>query len=138
MRLLSCPPMRLPGRTLLATALLAAALLALPAALASSPPRCFGAASRDPVHPCHNPALRYKVIPTPDNAVLYPNAPCDPVYQSVPYQCTFGLDEDKASGTIALLGDSHATHWRGAIIKGAEAHTWHRVSMTRPGRTFSS
>ena len=138
MRLLSSARMRLPGRNLLGAAVLAAALLALPSALASNPPRCFGAASRDTVHPCHNAALRYKVIPTPDNAVLYPNAPCDPIYQSVPYQCTFGLDEDKAKGTVALLGDSHATHWRGAIIKVAEAYGWHGVSMTRSGCTFST
>src|SRR3954454_12869743 len=96
------PPMRERARQLLtpaATALLAAALFALPAALASDSgsstprpppaaaaatkvPRCFGAASRDTVKPCHNPALRYRVIPSPDDALLAPNAPCDPVYKS--------------------------------------------------------
>src|SRR4051794_11434965 len=76
------------------TAVIAAALFALPAALASGghsaasngraphavtaastkAPRCFGAASRDPVVPCHNAALRYDVIPTPDDALISPNA----------------------------------------------------------------
>jgi hypothetical protein len=138
-----------------ATALVAAALFALPAALASDgasttrraravtaattgAPRCFGAASRDTVKPCHNPALRYKVIPTPEDALISPNAPCDPIYESVPYQCVFGADEDKASGTVALLGDSHATHWRGALIRVAAAYRWHGVSMTRSGCPFST
>ena len=133
------------------TALLAAALFALPTALASDgadsdsataaaskPPRCFGAASRDVVKPCRNAALKYKVIPTPDDALISPNAPCDPIYDSVPYQCTFGLAEEDAKGTIALLGDSHATHWRGALIAVAEAYQWHGVSMTRSGCPFST
>ena len=135
--------MRQSGRNRLTPfgiALLAAALFALPVAAAGTPkePRCFGAASRDVVKPCHNAALRYDVIPSPDEAVLYPNAPCDPIYKSVPYQCTFGTDEDQASGTIALLGDSHATHWRGALLKVAAAYGWHGVSMTRSGCPFST
>ena len=139
------------------TAVLAAALFALPAALAAGTgsaqqrptphavtaattkqPRCFGAASRDPVVPCHNAALRTKVIPTPDDALISPNAPCDPIYQSVPYQCVFGEDEATAAGTVALLGDSHATHWRGALIRVAAAFKWHGVSMTRSGCPFST
>src|SRR3954451_11578213 len=151
-------PMRERARHLLtpgASALLAAALFALPAALASDSgsrmrrpravtaattdaPRCFGAASRDTVKPCRNPALRFKVIPTPEDALISPNAPCDPIYQSVPYQCVFGTAEDKASGTVALLGDSHATHWRGALIRVAAAYKWHGVSMTRSGCPFST
>jgi hypothetical protein len=144
--------MRQLGRHLLTpsgAALLAAAALGLPAAFAAdgptpqasaaaNPPRCFGAASRDVVKPCHNPALRYKVIPKPEDAVLLPNAPCEPIFESVPYQCTFALDEKKAKGTIALLGDSHATHWRGALIKVAAAYKWHGVSMTRSGCPFST
>ena len=106
---------------------------------ASAPrlPRCFGAASRDVVDRCRNRSLRYKVIPTPDQALLAPNAPCEPVYNSVPYICEFGAPLEDASGTIALIGDSHATHWRGALIGVAAAYNWHGASMTRSGCTFS-
>ena len=31
-------------------------------------PRCFGAAARDPLHPCANPKLRLSVVPTPIEA----------------------------------------------------------------------
>ncbi|MDX6663922.1 MAG: hypothetical protein QOG68_128 [Solirubrobacteraceae bacterium] len=155
---MNLPPMlrrmRSPVRQLLtpaAAGLLGAALLALPSALAShapaahpvaasaaaKQPRCFGAASRDPEHPCRNPALRYKVIPTPDDALISPNAPCDPDYQATPHTCAFGLAENKAKGTVLLIGDSHAVHWRGALIVVATAYHWRGLSMTRTGCTFS-
>jgi len=117
--------------------LIGAALFALPASAAAPNPRCFGAASRDSVVRCVNPALRYRVVPTPDDALLAPNAPCEPVYVSTPYRCEFGVAEDKAAGTIALLGDSHATHWRAAMIGVAKAYGWRGESITRSGCTFS-
>lgn len=134
-----------------AVAGLAAGLFALPAALASREPaappagaaaatpsmRCFGAPSRDTVHKCRNAALARRVFPTPDDALLYPNAPCDPQYGTTPYQCTFGEDPETAKGTVALLGDSHATHWRGALSTLTKTYGWHGVSMTRSGCTFS-
>ena len=42
-------------------------------------PECFGAAARAPGRPCVNPLLRTVVTPTPDEALLTPNAPCAPV-----------------------------------------------------------
>lgn len=131
---------------------LAAALAGLPAALAAQDPpveaparaaasaqamRCFGAPVRDTVRPCRNDALRTEVFPTPDNALLYPNAPCEPIAESQPYQCEFGVGAGKAKGTIALVGDSHATHWRSALTTVAKAYRWHGTSMTRSGCTFS-
>ena len=50
-----------------------------------------------------------------------------------PSQCGFGEPEDTADATIALIGDSHATHWRGAIDYAAQKEHWHGVSMTRSG-----
>ena len=144
--------MRPRARTLLllsALAGLVVALVALPAlashrspsAQAAATPtpkmRCFGAPARDPLHPCRNAALRTRVFPTPDDAVLYPNAPCDPLPGSQPYQCTFGVQEAQAKATVALLGDSHATHWRGALLTLTKAYGWHGVSMTRSGCPFS-
>ena len=34
-------------------------------AFVANPPRCFGAASRDPLRPCENADLRRKVVPAP-------------------------------------------------------------------------
>ena len=130
---------------------LAGGLAALPAALAADGDRtptaraaapvqkmrCFGAPTRDTVKPCRNPALDARVFPTPDDALLYPNAACDPIAGSEPYQCLFGRPLEKAKGTVALIGDSHATHWRSALLDVAEDYGWHGVSMTRAGCTFS-
>lgn len=138
-------------RPLLATlAATAAAGAALPLALAADGDRvattaaapaqklrCFGGPSRDVVKPCRNPALATKVFPTPADAVLYPNAECKPVVRSVPYQCLFGAPLERAKGTVALVGDSHATHWRSALLDVAKAYGWHGVSMTRAGCPLS-
>jgi hypothetical protein len=147
------PPMRTWKRRLrtpVAAALLAAVPIALPAALASDAdrpaagaaaakqPRCFGAPTRDTVKPCRNAALATRVFPTPDDALLYPNAECEPEYNSVPYQCHFGTPLEEANGTVALVGDSHATHWRGALLTLTEEYGWHGISMTRSGCTFST
>lgn len=110
---------------------------AMASAAAAKQPRCFGAPARDVVDPCRNPALDTYVFPTPDDALLYPNAECEPEYGSTPFLCRFGVPAEKAKNTVALLGDSHATHWRGALQKVAEAYDWHGVSMTRSGCTFS-
>ncbi|MCW2992219.1 MAG: hypothetical protein JWM73_2813 [Solirubrobacterales bacterium] len=146
--------MRARSRSFLAPLTLVAAVagIALPVALAAdghgSPPvarasqavekmPCFGAPTRDTVHPCRNAALATRVFPTPDDALLYPNAPCDPVYNTLPYQCEFGEPLADAKGTVALVGDSHATHWRSALLTVTKAYGWHGVSMTRSGCTFS-
>jgi len=104
----------------------------------SSPPRCFGAAARDAAHPCHNAALRTAVVPTPHAALRLPNAPCDFVRAGVPFVCAFGAPADRASRTVALLGDSHAVHWRAALGPVADAVGWHGVSLSRDGCPFSS
>jgi hypothetical protein len=87
-----------------------------PDARGASTPRCFGAAARDPRHPCANPRLRDAVHPSPADAVITPNAPC--VRQRLPglvHPCEFGTPAAQARGTIALIGDSHAAHWRAAL-----------------------
>lgn len=106
----------------------------------SSTPRCLGAASRDPQHPCHNAALRDRVTPTPDDALLEPDPTCAPPPASPgpPPPCTFGVPESGAASTMLLLGDSHATHWRPALDVVAHRLHWHAVSLTRPSCPFST
>jgi hypothetical protein len=94
-------------------------------------PRCFGAAARDPWGPCANPALRTTVTPTPSEALLTPNAPCRPTHpDAVVSPCLFGLD---GGDDVALIGDSHAEHWRAALEVVAQAKRWHGISLTQPG-----
>jgi hypothetical protein len=97
-------------------------------------PRCFGAASRDPAHPCDNPALRTTVVPTPSDAFITPNAYCErlPSEGSVE-PCGFGLPAAPGRTTVVLAGDSHATHWRGAVEVAAQGKGWNAISLTHSG-----
>ena len=101
-------------------------------------PRCFGAASRDPLHPCHNRALRLMVRPSPADALLAPNAPCFPTeHTRLLLVCAFGTPITEATATVALVGDSHASHWRGALDVMARAHRWRAVSLAHTSCPFS-
>jgi hypothetical protein len=100
-------------------------------------PDCFGAASRDPERPCRNPQLRLRVIPTPVSARNRPNSPCTLAVGQPFNVCEFGVPARKATQTIALVGDSHASHWRAALEVVAQKNGWHGLSITRSGCPFS-
>jgi hypothetical protein len=96
--------------------------------------RCFGAASRDPEHPCFNRALKLSVVPTPAEAKLGQNSACTPSGKTDElYPCLFATPEDEAKRNIALVGDSHAGHWRAALEVVATRRRWHGVSLTQTG-----
>jgi hypothetical protein len=98
---------------------------------AAAAPRCFGAASRDPGAPCHNRALRFMVRPRPSIAQITPNEPCVRLRTAGPvHPCAFGVDAADAVITIALIGDSHASHWRAALQVAAMARRWRGISIT--------
>ena len=97
-------------------------------------PRCFGAAARDPRRPCTNARLRLAVIPTPLEAANRPNAPCTTLTgEGLVHECTFGVDRERASAVVALVGDSHASHLRAALDVVAKANRWHGISIARSG-----
>jgi peptidoglycan/LPS O-acetylase OafA/YrhL len=100
--------------------------------------RCFGAAARDPEHPCENPKLAFTVAPTPLEATKQRNSPCD-VIQTLDRVrvCAFGAPPASSTGTIALVGDSHASHWRAALEVVADAKRWRGLSITHTGCPFS-
>ncbi|MBJ7328470.1 MAG: acyltransferase [Solirubrobacteraceae bacterium] len=101
-------------------------------------PRCFGAASRDPAKPCVNPALDLKVVPTPAEARLSTNAPCDIIERGARLRaCAFGATTGSGE-TVAVVGDSHASAWRGAVDVAAQRRGWRGVSITYTGCAFST
>jgi peptidoglycan/LPS O-acetylase OafA/YrhL len=104
----------------------------------ASHPACFAASARDSEHPCENPALRLTVVPTPLEAHKQPNFPC-PLLQlkGLLYVCGFGAPARGAATTIALIGDSHASHWRAALDVVARARHWTGVSLSHTGCPFS-
>jgi peptidoglycan/LPS O-acetylase OafA/YrhL len=104
-----------------------------------SHPRCFGAAARDPRgRPCANPALKGAVVPTPLQAAKRPNAPCDVIERTGSVTvCSFS-SPSRAKGSIAIVGDSHAVHWRPALQRVAKARGWRALSLTRSGCALSA
>ena len=105
----------------------------------ASHPRCFGAAARDPEHPgCTNPSLEFAVVPTPLQAEKGRNAPCTVIQElDLVRVCAFGTSPEKATATIALIGDSHASHWRAALQLAAKTKHWRGLSITHSGCPFS-
>ena len=78
------------------------------------------------------------VRPSPTEALLAPNAPCSPIEQTqLLLVCAFGTPAADATGTVALVGDSHASHWRGALDVVARAHGWRAVSLAHTSCPFS-
>jgi hypothetical protein len=116
--------------------LLALAAMLAAVGVADAPPRCFGAKSRDPGHRCNNPKLRKMVVPKPRQAALMPFAPCTPL-KSPEGACRFGAPADRARATVALLGDSHADHWRASLLPMAKALRWSVVSLSHPACPLS-
>ena len=101
-------------------------------------PRCYGAASRDPLRPCENPALRLRVIPSPTRALLVPNAPCWQLpADDLLRPCWFGAARAQAQAEVALIGDSHAMAWRAALAAVARRLGWHATSITQSQCAFS-
>ena len=125
------------SRVAIAVALLV--LTALLAARADAAPRCFGAASRDPQHRCVNPRLARLVEPTPDQALLNPNFSCTPEKISEDLTaCRFGAAAAHARATVALIGDSHAQHWRSALAVVAKRRQWRVYDLSVPLCMFST
>jgi peptidoglycan/LPS O-acetylase OafA/YrhL len=101
-------------------------------------PACFGAASTDRLRPCNNRALRTKVVPLPVAAKREDNAPCPNFRKERGVSvCDFGVKPAQAKRTIALLGDSHASHWRAPLDQVAREHGWRGLSATRTSCVFS-
>jgi hypothetical protein len=136
------PAMPATRAVALAAVLLGILLAALAGATAhaqdSARPDCFGAAARDGGSHCARAQRGTSVVPSPSEAPDSPNAPCAHVertgFVSV---CEFGVPASEATATFALVGDSHAGHWRAALDLVARAKGWRGLSITRTACPFT-
>lgn len=95
---------------------------------------CFGAASRVPGTPCVNPGLRHVVLPAPADVGAVPQANCTVRFRSrALFVCGWGAPPVPTGRTLALVGDSHAAHWRPAVEALARQEGWRAVSMSHAG-----
>ncbi|HEX8121052.1 MAG TPA: SGNH hydrolase domain-containing protein [Solirubrobacteraceae bacterium] len=105
-------------------------------------PRCFGAAARAGARGCVNRALLHAVIPSPADAILSPDFLCRrskrPAGFTIAELCELGYRDEPGPPQVALVGDSHAAHWRAALEVVAQARGWPAVSITHAGCAFST
>jgi peptidoglycan/LPS O-acetylase OafA/YrhL len=102
-------------------------------------PKCFGAAARDPRRTCVNPKLSREVVPTPVQAPKMDNSPCEVVEKRGRVRaCAFGAAPARGVRTVALIGDSHASHWRSAVDVVVKAERWRGLSVTHTSCPYSA
>ena len=90
------------------------------AARAAADVPCSGAAARDTERHCTSHRLRFRVVPTPADALLEVSRSC--VTTEVGHLwwvCASGAEAHEATSTVALIGDSHAAHFGPARPDGA-------------------
>jgi hypothetical protein len=51
--------------------------------------------------------------------------------------CAVGVAPEQAKATVAMLGDSHAAHWRATLQAVAEKRKWRVLEIARPHCPFS-
>jgi hypothetical protein len=51
--------------------------------------------------------------------------------------CDFGVAPEQAARNVALVGDSHASHWRAALDEVANERGWRGLSVTHTSCPFS-
>jgi SGNH domain (fused to AT3 domains) len=105
---------------------------AAPSAAAAGAP-CFGAAARDPVRPCVNANRVF--FPSLANIDKQTESACNYMVEKTLTVCAFGMYPHRR--TVALVGDSHSWHLRGALDYVAHKLVWGGWSVTAPGCSFS-
>lgn len=97
---------------------------------------CYGPAALNPANHCD--PVTGAGLPDPAPAVVA-RQNTEPLYKGCQgdlsgtdlVSCDFGVDERRATATVALVGDSHATAWLPAIEVLAERHNWHIKTFTK-------
>ena len=78
-------------------------------------------------------------MPLPVAAKSEENAPCPNFRKEAGVSvCDFGVEPSQAQKTVALLGDSHASHWRAPLNIIARERGWRGLSVTRTSCVFSA
>ena len=76
-------------------------------------------------------------MPPPRTALLEPSAPCKPL-SGPPDVCAFGVRAARARAAVALVGDSHAVHWRAPLDVVARRRRWHALTLYRSSCPFTA
>ena len=81
------------------------------------------------------------MTPTPGKALLEAGEPCTTIRRAnKPDACAFGVSTSRDKRKFALIGDSHAEHWRAALAVIARRKGWRGLSLyhTRCGLSLAA
>ena len=123
---------------LVASALASCGALAGAGTAVAAEAKCVGAAARDPHRPCTNLSQTLSPKRTDHVALAPTTVDCKPEHGLPEPLCTFGASKRRARAEIALVGDSHALHWRAAVDVVAKARRWRGHSITTAACPFSA
>ncbi|WP_062387898.1 acyltransferase family protein [Demequina iriomotensis] len=98
---------------------------------------CYGAAAIANGPDCADPVLDGVVAPSALTAVDMAAKVCWGENESGLVPCEWGTDAAHATETVALVGDSHASHWRPALVAVAEQRGWRILELTRASCPFN-
>jgi SGNH domain (fused to AT3 domains) len=78
------------------------------------------------------------LLPAPARSSVEDNGPCRQFRREAGVSvCDFGVAPEQATRNVALVGDSHASHWRAALDVVASEHGWRGMSVTHTSCPFS-
>ncbi|GAB3616933.1 acyltransferase family protein [Okibacterium endophyticum] len=107
--------------------------------LVSEQPDCLGAASLEPLSGCdaYETALE-RVVPDPALADDPPDRCITGIRSADVRVCDYGAEPEKASRTIALIGDSHAEQWLPALVEVVSERNWRMYVIAKSSCPFST
>ncbi|HXH35392.1 MAG TPA: acyltransferase family protein [Plantibacter sp.] len=129
--------------------------------MVAAPPACFGAAALLDANACQSrevpvddvvgggdadphtgqsttgPTTAVEIVPDPSLADAPPERCITGIRASGFEVCAYGADEDVATRTVALIGDSHAEQWLPAFAAAAASGGWRLLVVAKSSCPFS-
>jgi hypothetical protein len=89
--------------------------------------------------PAAEPArVQARVVAAATGSAIEQNGPCRDFRRDEGVSvCDFGVVPEQATRTVALVGDSHASHWRAALDVVAGQDGWRGLSITHTSCAYS-
>ena len=101
------------------------------------PDPCLGASALDPGSGCE-PLPEQLPIPEPALAANSPERCLSKREGAALEPCEYGVPADRATHTIALVGDSHAEQWLPALMQQAEQQGWRLIVLAKASCPFTA
>jgi peptidoglycan/LPS O-acetylase OafA/YrhL len=114
----------------------AAAVAAEQALMDATGSGCFGPPALDPANGCDPVTGSGRLIPPPEVVVLQNSrADYSGCQQTIDVSevrvCSIGSDDPRPERTVAILGDSHATHWLAAFDRLGQTRNWKVLTFVK-------